>query len=310
MAGANVGDDSSASGVPTNPFPGAVFCQDGSCFTIATFSARNCLATKATRDTLCQDLLKYKVNICALQETGIRRRHLLEGLDGFRLYMPSHPYPHGCGLAFIVSRDLATRVEQVWGLSDRAIGISLHLDNGSNMTIFNVCAPSSSSPGCPVTSAFYNTLSGAVDISESPLLLIVGDFNGKCGAKQFGEECIGRHPGRGMRNDSGEALVAFCEAKNLFLANTAFCHPARHKTTWIGKRRDARTGKTVPAYSQRDYVVCRKSQAQLFTNARSYGGMTVKSDHKIVIARLALQHSRRSIRKHYGRRTPRPTRSD
>ena len=34
----------------------------------------------------------------------------------------------------------------------------------------------------------------------------------------------------------------------IFACNTAFDHPARHKTTWQGQRRDVATNQVVPIY--------------------------------------------------------------
>ena len=135
---------------------------------------------------------------------------------------------------------------------------------------------------------FYDTLTRAIhDVDSSSLFFVVGDFNAKAGTKQQDESCIGSH-GRGIRNVSGETLVQFCEINRLFLSNTAFCHSARHRTTWTGQRLDRASGKIVNIYNQIDYILCRQSQKRLFTNARSYNGTEVTSDHRIVVARTLL----------------------
>ena len=44
--------------------------------------------------------------------------------------------------------------------------------------------------------------------------------------------------------------------------------------------------KTVPYYSQLDYVLCRRKLRCMFNDARSYSGCTTKSDHRVVVARV------------------------
>ncbi|XP_029654029.1 uncharacterized protein LOC115227290 [Octopus sinensis] len=56
-------------------------------------------------------------------------------------------------------------------------------------------------------------------------------------------------------------------------------HRARHKTTWTG---------FINIYNQIDYIICRSKDKALFTDARSYGGSNIDSDHKMVIARISL----------------------
>ena len=48
-----------------------------------------------------------------------------------------------------------------------------------------------------------------------------------------------------------------------------------------------RSKKTVPYYTQIDYILCRKDKTSMFSNSRSYSGTLTKSDHKLVVARLS-----------------------
>ena len=51
------------------------------------------------------------------------------------------------------------------------------------------------------------------------------------------------------------------------------------------------TNRTIPYYSQIDYILCRSNYKKLLVNARSYGGTHIRSDHKIVIAKFDFQDS-------------------
>ncbi|GFO44724.1 RNA-directed DNA polymerase from mobile element jockey-like [Plakobranchus ocellatus] len=111
-------------------------------------------------------------------------------------------------------------------------------------------------------------------------MIFAGDFNSKVGKRSGEESCLGNYS-RGFRNENGENLVDFCEKNKLFITNTAFNKAARHITTWVGSRKN-NENKTVYVYNQIDYIICRQGQKHLITNAQSYGGTKVCSDHKLV----------------------------
>lgn len=144
--------------------------------------------------------------------------------------------------------------------------------------------------------SFYSELSSVVNKTPSRYqLFICGDFNSKLGTRSTDDEdaglssCIGAH-GKGKRNNNGEALIEFLLHNGLFASNTAFQHASRHKTTWTGWVKDRHapphSAATRPVYNQIDYILCKTTSKPLLTDARSYGGATTSSDHKLVIARL------------------------
>ena len=51
--------------------------------------------------------------------------------------------------------------------------------------------------------------------------IVLGDFNAKKGVIT-----------RGRRNNSGQLFINFCGLHEMFIANSAFKHPARHITTY------------------------------------------------------------------------------
>ena len=58
---------------------------------------------------------------------------------------------------------------------------------------------------------------------------------------------------------------------------------------WEGQRRDPHTKKIIPIYNQIDYIICHRRYKHSATNARSYGGTIVTSDHKLVITTFKLE---------------------
>ena len=124
-------------------------------------------------------------------------------------------------------------------------------------------------------------------IRKSELVILAGDFNAKAGQKQ-GEKCIGRFS-KGKRNSNEDKLIEFCEDNKLFITNSAFNHPSRHITTWTGQWRDKITGKLVNIFNQIDYIIVPNRQKHLLTNARSYAGTTLTSDHKLLKTSLKIE---------------------
>ena len=86
----------------------------------------------------------------------------------------------------------------------------------------------------------------------------------------------------GTSNESGQKLLDFCSLNNLFIANSAFEHPARHMTTWENHRRNNTHTNLITTRSQIDYILCQGNSKQILTNARSHSGTLTDSDHRLV----------------------------
>ncbi|GFR78339.1 craniofacial development protein 2-like [Elysia marginata] len=155
-------------------------------------------------------------------------------------------------------------------------------ENETVITIINVYAPTSERAlkHPEEFEKFYRDLNNTINsVEKQSFILLAGDFNAKIGKQQQGETSVGKFS-KGKRNCNGERLVEFCEEKRLFVTNSAFNHPSRHITTWAGQRKDKTTGETINIYNQIDFIICQQRHKNLLTNARSYGGTTLTSDHK------------------------------
>ena len=86
--------------------------------------------------------------------------------------------------------------------------------------------------------------------------------------------------------------MEFCEKKGKIIVNSCFQHPAKHSRTWPQRRTNPVTKKTVSIYSQIDYIILNQENKQVLTDARSYGGTEISSDHKLVVARIELTWAR------------------
>ena len=133
---------------------------------------------------------------------------------------------------------------------------------------------------------------------ESAITLIAGDLNSKIGKRQepeirsdgfieIGDKCLGRYS-RNVRNENGNALIEFCEENDLFIANSAFKHSARHQTTWASTR-TTQDGRVIRIFNQIDFIICQQRDRNIFQDARSYAGTKVSSDHRIVVGRMIIK---------------------
>ena len=103
----------------------------------------------------------------------------------------------------------------------------------------------------------------------------------------MGENVIGKY-GYGLsRNSNGVFLVELLSELNLFLANTAFKHPVKHRYTWTRQR--TTDGITKKYKSQIDFVICTQNTKSTIQNARSYGGTMTTSNHRLVVFNIKIE---------------------
>ena len=77
-------------------------------------------------------------------------------------------------------------------------------------------------------------------------------------------------------------MVDFCTIQDLFVANSAFQHPARHVNTWEQHRLNNAHTAMITMRSQIDYVLCQRSFKHILIDARSHNGTLTDSDHRLV----------------------------
>ena len=288
-------------------------------FNIATFNIRG-LNDQQKQNDLSQDVDKFEIDVVALQETKMK-----EGCDRnlgqHRLILHSTENPN-YGTGFMISPKWAKSVYKSWNISDRLSVLQLDLEAKPNriqkytykvrqvkrrtginitidrtkaqrrelITIINVYAPTSDlvneddSEICGI----YSKISELIKEFKQNYVFIAGDFNARIGKRKRDETCLGRFS-RGQRNAAGQRLIDFCNLNDLFIANSAFQHPARHITTWENNRithfnanKDNAYTKMVTLRSQIDFVLVPNDYKRILTNARSHNGTLTFTDHRLV----------------------------
>ena len=147
------------------------------------------------------------------------------------------------------------------------------------MSIIQIYAPTLDKDD-DVHDEFYEQLQATMEsIKRSDYLIVLGDFNAILGNEKV--PCVTGSHGTGIRNNSGQRLLEFCSANDLFVTNTGFRHHLRRKTTWISP--DGRTKNEI------DYILIRSRFKSSALNCRAYPKADCGSDHNLVAARLRLR---------------------
>ena len=140
------------------------------------------------------------------------------------------------GVGLIISKNLRKSVMSYNAVSSRIITIRIKA-RPPNMSILQIYAPTLDKDD-DVHDEFYEQLQVTMEsIKISDYLIVLGDFNAILGNEKV--SCVTGAHGTGIRNNSGQRLLDFCSAKNLFVTNTGFRHHLRRKTTRISP--DGRT---------------------------------------------------------------------
>ena len=274
-------------------------------------------------------MIKYKLDICCLQETKITNGVDTNINDHRLICIPTDCKHYGNG--FIVSPKWKHNIHKYWKVSDRISVIQIKLrddeyicekQNGINLrirktqhyitnlqkelkmkikktnvkhliTIVNVYAPTTKkvAENISVLDEMYTNLANLINEfknKNTSIILIAGDFNAKVGKTKDNETCLGKYS-RGIRNNTGQSLIDFCNVNQLFVCNSAFKHRACHITTWENHKEDKNKNKMTSIYNQIDYIICQQKQKHILNDARSYKGTSVSSYHRLLVSRINIE---------------------
>ena len=150
------------------------------------------------------------------------------------------------GVGLIISKNLRKSVMSYNAVSSRIITIRIKA-RPANMSIIQIYAPTLDKDD-DVHDEFYEQLQATMEsIKRSDYLIVLGDVNAILGNEKV--PCVTGSHGTGIRNNSGQRLLEFCSANDLFVTNTGFRHHLRRKTIWISP--DGRTKNDI------DYILIR-----------------------------------------------------
>ena len=120
---------------------------------------------------------------------------------------------------------------------------------------------------------YYEQLQVTIEsIKRIEYLIVMDDFNAIPGNEKV--PCVTGAHGTGIRNNSGQRLLEFCSANDLFVTNTGCRHHLRRKTTWISP--DGRTKNEI------GYILIRSRFKSSALNCRAYPKADCWSDLNII----------------------------
>ena len=99
-----------------------------------------------------------------------------------------------------------------------------------NITVIQVYAPTGNAEEAEVE-RFYEDLQDLLELTpKKDVLFITGDWNAKLGSQET-PGVTGKF-GPGIRNETGQRLIEFCQENTLVIVNTLFQQHKRRLYTW------------------------------------------------------------------------------
>ena len=246
---------------------------------IGTWNVRT-LNKDGNLEILLHQLAKYDWEIMGICET-----HWIQSgdfsVDGYKILCSSEDNEHRKGVALILNKIAQKALLGYKTISPRMISARFQTQAGA-LTVVQVYAPNMADPEDQVDS-FYDQLQKVIDETPNQDLLIVsGDMNAKVGRDwDLWKHVIGQH-GYGDMNSRGEKLLNFCTANNLTIANTLFPQK-KDSRQWTWESPYGRTRNKI------DYVMLNSNWKTSITNARSFPGADLASNHQLVICNIHLK---------------------
>uniref|UniRef100_A0A914UMX3 Endonuclease/exonuclease/phosphatase domain-containing protein n=1 Tax=Plectus sambesii TaxID=2011161 RepID=A0A914UMX3_9BILA len=229
------------------------------------------------RTTELAAALKHRrVDICALQETRWSGQKSRDIGDGFKVILNGSPRTRN-GVGIAVSERYRYSVAEVHRFDDRLMKIVIIADD-CKLHVFSGYAPQA---GCldRVKDEFWTMLDQkTADVPQREPVIVMGDLNGHIGKRKDGHRGHGGH-GYGDRNDDGERILDYADSHNLVIVNTFFTKRDSHlKMFYSG-----------PTSSQIDFVLVRRRDFLLVTDAKAVPYETVTTQHRPVICTMRIE---------------------
>ena len=141
------------------------------------------------------------------------------------------------GVAIIVNKRVQNAVLECNLKNDRIISVRFQ-GKPFNTTVIQVYAPTSNAEEAEVE-WFYEDLQDLLELTpQKDVLFIIGGWNAKVGSQKKKKVGSQETPGvtgkfgLGIRNESGQKLIEFCQENTLIIANILFQQHKRRLYTW------------------------------------------------------------------------------
>ena len=135
-------------------------------------------------------------------------------------------------------------------------------------------------------------VAGQVEGATWSLCAQDGSRESVCGSLKFGGKRVFLVGANVVTNTAEVATSSQFEPEKssekyqTFTGKIGFCLIITLCTGW--RKNNSSGGAPIPIYNQMDYILCSIRQRQLFTDARSYAGTLLDSDHRLLVTRMKL----------------------
>ena len=171
-----------------------------------------------------------KWNIVGLTEVRRVGENLIKRKNGHYLYYFGETKGYR-GTWFYIHKDIMNRVILVKSVCERISVIKIEVQNGVNMTLIQVYAPTLASEQTECEE-FYKLVEETLHEYGEYYNLVMGDWHAKVGEERENVLVMGKY-GIGDRNENGDKLVELASRNNLKIANTFFPKKFKLKWTWV-----------------------------------------------------------------------------
>ena len=246
---------------------------------VGTWNVRTLCGLGAAR-ILAAELERARVDIMGLQE--VRWSGVGESSVADRTILWSGP-PEGAarqaGVALVLSKKAAAALTNWQPVDDRLLVARFKHGLGS-LTVIVAYAPTNDADDS-VKDDFYHSLDQVAQrLGTAEVVLCLGDFNAVTGTSRDGyASVIGPH-GSGTPNDNTERLLNFCVGAGFRVAGSWFERRNIHRYTWYSN--DGMTAKKI------DHILV-NTRWKAVQNCRVYRSMEFNSDHRPVVATVAIK---------------------
>lgn len=185
---------------------------------------------------------------------------------------------HERGVGVMVSGEAIGSLKGYWAVSDRVILVKLY-GKPMDINIIQVYAPTSEAEEVEIDQFYENVDNVLMQCKRHEINIVMGDLNAKVGKGRV-DRVVGPF-GLGERNDRGDRFVEWCQEKAQIVVNTWFRHHKRHLWTWKAPGDGVR--------NQIDYITINERYRNAITQARTFPGADVNSDHVPIVSTVKLK---------------------
>lgn len=225
-------------------------------------------------NTLANVLLKFKIDIAAVQETK-SNSFAQFNVEDYRVFQSPSNMDKG-GLAFLVHKRYQNSITAWNAVSHRISTLSLY-SPPSTVSFINVYAPNQRH-SAEEKDIFYTDLDHTCQSLRRSKVFLLGDFNSHIG-KDWNKwpKTMGKFGISGL-STNGTRLLSFCRERNLCIMNTYFQHDLKNKITWQSNNR----------FSMIDFFIAPAESRFSVFDVRTVRCEDFKSDHNLLVTKLKI----------------------